>query len=107
MCALVQVAATCVYIYCRQENKPYMLIDFSDQLSLNVYTLGATYLHLLRTLRLTDMSTFTKPVDPSLYLHRFADRLKVAADKKQVCTVLGMRVVARETKGSVGGEGQG
>lgn len=39
-----QVAATCLYIYCRQEARPYMLIDFSDHLSVNVYTLGAVYL---------------------------------------------------------------
>lgn len=71
-----QVAAACLYIYCRQERKPYMLIDFSDHLSINIYSLGAVYLQLLRLFSLDDSSTFTKPVDPSLYLHRFVDRLK-------------------------------
>ncbi len=42
----LQVAATCLYIVCRQEKKPYMLIDFSDHLSVNVYTLGAVYLQV-------------------------------------------------------------
>lgn len=41
-----QVAATCLYIYCRQEKKPYMLIDFSDHLSINVFQLGGVYLHV-------------------------------------------------------------
>ena len=41
-----QVAATCLYIVCRQERKPYMLLDFSDHLSVNVYTLGAVYLQV-------------------------------------------------------------
>ena len=41
-----QVAAACLYIYCRQETKPYMLIDFSDHLSINVYRLGAVYLQV-------------------------------------------------------------
>eukprot|EP00798_Chlamydomonas_sp_ICE-L_P004544 gene4544-14722_t len=40
----LDVAATCLYIYCRQEKKPYMMIDFSDQLSINVFTLGAVYI---------------------------------------------------------------
>lgn len=35
-----QVAAVCVYLFCRIEQKPYMLIDFSDHLSINVYALG-------------------------------------------------------------------
>lgn len=35
-----QVAAVCLYIFCRLEKRPYMLIDFSDHLSINVYTLG-------------------------------------------------------------------
>jgi transcription initiation factor TFIIIB Brf1 subunit/transcription initiation factor TFIIB len=29
---LMQVAAACLYIVCRQDEKPYMLIDFSDAL---------------------------------------------------------------------------
>jgi transcription factor IIIB 90 kDa subunit len=28
----MQVAAACLYIVCRQDEKPYMLIDFSDAL---------------------------------------------------------------------------
>lgn len=40
MCITLQVAATCLYIACRQEKKPYMLIDFSDHLSVNVFVLG-------------------------------------------------------------------
>ncbi len=71
-----QVAATCLYIACRQDKKPFMLIDFSDHLSVNVYSLGAVYLQLLRLFRLEDYPAFTKPIDPSLYLHRFAEKLK-------------------------------
>ena len=35
-----------MYIFCRQEKKPYMLIDFSDQLSVNIFTLGAVYIQV-------------------------------------------------------------
>lgn len=31
---------------------------------------------LLRLLHLDDYPTLTRPIDPSLYLHRFVDRLK-------------------------------
>ena len=48
MCCAAQVAATCLYIYCRQEARPYMLIDFSDHLSINVFTLGAVYLQVCK-----------------------------------------------------------
>jgi hypothetical protein len=148
-----QVAASCLYIICRQEDKPFMLIDYSDLLQVrgwgwgwgwgwewgwgwgwgwgcggalgggalvtlgpssaahcpvraaplartlppapppphhpttpptpspprrrqvNVFTLGAVYVQLLRLLRLEDHPTFAKPTDPSLYLHRFCTKL--------------------------------
>ena len=47
-----QVAAACLYIICRQESRPYMLIDFSDVVQTNVYVLGAVFLQLCRLLRL-------------------------------------------------------
>lgn len=40
-------------------------------------------MQLLRLFRLDEFPTFTKPIDPSLYLHRFVDRLKLG-DKKVV-----------------------
>lgn len=44
-----------------------MLIDFSDILQVNVFTLGATFLKLCRVLNLN-----LPHVDPSLYISRFA-----------------------------------
>nr|BCL66206.1 Transcription initiation factor TFIIIB Brf1 subunit [Volvox reticuliferus]BCL66274.1 Transcription initiation factor TFIIIB Brf1 subunit [Volvox reticuliferus] len=72
-----QVAAVCLYIFCRLERRPYMLIDFSDHLSVNVYELGAVFLNMLRLLRLDEHATFTKPIDPSLFMNRFVDRLRL------------------------------
>lgn len=34
------IVATCLYIICRQEKSPYLLIDFADALQCNVYMLG-------------------------------------------------------------------
>ena len=70
-----QVAAACLYIICRQESRPYMLIDFSDVVQTNVYVLGAVFLQLCRLLRLEQHPLISKPIDPSLFIHRFADRL--------------------------------
>lgn len=36
----LQVAAVCIYVYCRLEARPYMLIDFADHISVNIYQLG-------------------------------------------------------------------
>eukprot|EP00775_Hariotina_reticulata_P001854 gene1854-2188_t len=72
-----QVAACCLYIICRQEDKPFMLIDLSDMLQVNVYKLGAVYLQLAKLLRLEDHPSLTRPIDPSLYIHRFMDKLDV------------------------------
>lgn len=71
-----QVAAACLYLVCRQDEKPFLLIDFSDALQVNVFTLGAVFLQLAKLLRLEDHPLFSKPVDPSLYIHRFADRME-------------------------------
>ncbi|CAA6668715.1 unnamed protein product [Spirodela intermedia] len=70
-----QVAAACLYIACRQNMKPYLLIDFSDYLRINVYVLGAVFLQLCLLLRLEEHPIVQKPVDPSLFIHRFAERL--------------------------------
>ena len=44
------VIAACVYITCRTESTPHMLIDFSDILQIDVYELGRTYLRLSQAL---------------------------------------------------------
>lgn len=69
------VAAACLYIACRQTKKAYLLIDFSDYLEINVYVLGAVFLQLCKTLSLADHPIIQKLVDPSLFIHRFTERL--------------------------------
>ncbi|XP_043695410.1 transcription factor IIIB 60 kDa subunit isoform X2 [Telopea speciosissima] len=70
-----QVAAACLYIACRENKKAYLLIDFSDYLQINVYVLGAVFLQLCKLLRLEEHPIVQKPVDPSLFIHRFTERL--------------------------------
>ncbi|KAK4372352.1 hypothetical protein RND71_007736 [Anisodus tanguticus] len=70
-----QVQAACLYIACRENKKPFLLIDFSEYLRINVYILGAVFLQLCKILSLEEHPIVQKPVDPSLFIHRFTDRL--------------------------------
>jgi hypothetical protein len=42
-----------------------------------VYKLGAVYLQLTKLLRIEDHPSLTRPIDPSLYIHRFVEKLEV------------------------------
>ncbi|GBG62695.1 hypothetical protein CBR_g31712 [Chara braunii] len=88
-----QVAAACLYIACRQENKPFLLIDFSDMLQINVYVLGAVFLQLAQLLRLDEHPIMQKPTDPSLFIHRFADKLDLGKKMHAVANTA-LRLVA-------------
>ncbi|KAK4372342.1 hypothetical protein RND71_007726 [Anisodus tanguticus] len=70
-----QVQAACLYIACRENKKPFLLIDFSEYLRINVYILGGVFLQLCKILSLEEHPIVQKPVDPSLFIHRFTDRL--------------------------------
>lgn len=88
------VAAACLYLLCRQDDKPFFLIDFSDILQVSVFSLGAVFLQLAKLLRLENQPQFTKPVDPSLYIHRFADKMGYADDMLKSVSQTAMRLVA-------------
>ncbi len=66
-------------------------------LQVNVYALGNVYLQLCALLKLEDHPALTKPIDPSLYIHRFSGRLNLGPKVKGV----GERV---EREGWQGGE---
>ena len=54
-----------------------MLIDFADILQTNVYVLGGVFLQLCRLLRLEQHPLMQKPIDPSLFIHRFAGQVEL------------------------------
>ncbi|XP_037429643.1 transcription factor IIIB 60 kDa subunit-like isoform X2 [Triticum dicoccoides] len=86
------VAASCLYIACRRSEKPYLLIDFSDYLHISVYVLGAIFLQLCQVLLLGEHPIVQKLVDPSLFIHRFTERLLGKRDNAVSDTAL--RIVA-------------
>ncbi len=96
------VIAACLYVACRKNKHPAMLIDFSDKLrvrytpvvcpnkvfainlydfhQVNVFELGSTYLKLVRKLNIPDIPL----IDPSIYISRFAALLEFGDDTQRV-----------------------
>lgn len=83
------VIAACLYIVCRREKTPHLLIDFADLLQTNLYVLGSTYLKFVRLLNLS-----LPIVDPSLFIRRFAAKLEFG-DKTNTVAMTALRLVAR------------
>lgn len=83
------VVAACLYIACRQEKSQHMLIDFSDALQVNVYTLGTCFLKFRRLLGLK-----LEIIDPALFVYRFAAHLDLDA-KANAVSLTALRLVAR------------
>jgi transcription factor IIIB subunit 2 len=83
------VVAACLYITCRQEKSQHMLIDFSDALQVNVYTLGTCFLKFRRLLGLQ-----LEIIDPALYVYRFAAHLELDEQANAVA-LTALRLVAR------------
>ena len=88
----MHIVATVLYIICRQEKSPHLLIDFSDALQVNVYTIGKTFLQLCRILNLK-----MPVVDPCLYIHRFVTRLDLGEKMGNISTTA-LRIVTRMKK---------
>lgn len=83
------VVAACLYIACRQEKSQHMLIDFSDALQVNVYTLGTTFLKFRRLLGLK-----LEIIDPALYVYRFAAHLDLD-EKANAVALTALRLCGR------------
>ena len=65
------VIAACLYTACRRSETRHMLIDFSSRLQVSVYAVGATFLKMVKALHITKIP----PVDPSIFIQHFADKL--------------------------------
>ncbi|CAM9397339.1 unnamed protein product, partial [Ectocarpus fasciculatus] len=78
----MNIVAACVYIVCRQNHFPIMLIDISDKLAVNVYVLGKTFQKLIKHLNL---QTQVPIVDPAMYIKRFAAKLDLGSKTNAVC----------------------
>lgn len=75
------VIAACLYVACRHEKTHHLLIDFSSRLQISVFSLGSTYLKLVRALQIQKLPI----ADPSLFIQHFADRLLFGDKTAKVC----------------------
>ncbi|KAI5184941.1 transcription factor IIIB 90 kDa subunit [Nematocida homosporus] len=79
--------AACLYITCREEETPHMLIDFAGVLRVNVFKIGSVFLKLIRLLNIT-----VPLVDPSLYVPRFCSKLQLTSPQ---IAKTSLRLIAR------------
>ncbi|XP_065762883.1 transcription factor IIIB 90 kDa subunit isoform X1 [Muntiacus reevesi] len=86
---MAHVVAACLYLVCRTEGTPHMLLDLSDLLQVNVYVLGKTFLLLARELCIN-----APAIDPCLYIPRFAHLLEFG-EKNHEVSMTAMRLLQR------------
>ncbi|XP_073788292.1 transcription factor IIIB 90 kDa subunit isoform X2 [Danio rerio] len=86
---MTHVIAACLYLVCRTEGTPHMLLDLSDLLQVNVYILGKTFLLLARELCIN-----APAVDPCLYIPRFAHMLEFG-EKTHEVSMTALRLLQR------------
>lgn len=69
--SILYTLSACIYLTCRQEGTPHLLIDFSNELRIDLFKIGKVFLKI-RNLLGADVQL----IDPSLYMHRFVSQLK-------------------------------
>lgn len=85
--SILYTLSACIYIVCRQEKTPHMLMDFSNALHIDVFKIGKSFL------RITNILNIEIPlIDPSLYMPRFVSRLKF--ESREVLG-LSLRLISR------------
>ncbi|XP_014282486.3 transcription factor IIIB 90 kDa subunit [Halyomorpha halys] len=89
------IVAACLYITCRIEGTPHLLIDFSDVLQICAFELGRTYLRLSQALCIN-----VPALDPCLYVLRFANKLELG-EKTHEVTMTALRLVQRMKRDSM------
>ena len=88
----LHVVAVVLYIVCRLEKSPHLLIDFSDACQVNVYKLGHCFLQCIRILNIQ-----MPIIDPSLYIHRYAQQMELG-EKVNAIIYTALRTVTRLKK---------
>lgn len=84
-------AAAAFYIALRSKTAPYLLIDFSDKMNMNLFKLARSFLKLFKFL---DFQSQLPIIDPSLYIHRYCKALDLGAKTKAV-TLTAIKLIQR------------
>lgn len=88
--SILYTLCACIYITCREDGTPHLLIDFSNELRIDVFRIGRVFLKIQQMLGL-DIA----PTDLSLYMHRFVSQLNF---KRREVLDLSVRLVSRMKK---------
>ncbi|KAF7700656.1 Transcription factor IIIB 60 kDa subunit [Cucumispora dikerogammari] len=70
--SILYTLSACVYLVCRLEKSPHLLMDFSVLLRINVYKIGRIFTKLVKLFNL-EIST----MDPSQFIPRFCQHLEL------------------------------
>lgn len=84
-------AAAAFYIALRSIKAPYLLIDFSDKMNINLFKLARCFLKLFKFL---DFQSQLPLIDPSLYIHRYCKALDLGNMTKKV-TLTAIKLIQR------------
>ena len=85
--SIVYTLSACIYIVCRQEKTPHLLMDFAHLLEIDVFKIGAIFMKIVIFLNVK-----VPLIDPSLFLNRFFQKLKF---KNPEILQFSMRLIAR------------
>jgi len=81
--------AVCLYIACKENKSPHMLIDFSDHYKVNLFILGKFYQMAIKKLSIVHTI-----LEPSLLIERYANMLDFGEHANQV-VMTACRIVKR------------
>ena len=86
---LQALCISCIYVICRRERMPQLLIDFSDITQTRSSKIGAIFLKFIRNLNIS-----LPVIDPSLFVQRFAASLQFG-NKTNLIAQSALRLIAR------------
>lgn len=85
--SILYTLSACVYIVCREEKTPHLLIDFSNALNIDVFKIGKSFSRIVEFLNLKIPN-----IDPTLYIQRYVVKLNL---KNPKITSLALRIISR------------
>lgn len=85
--SILYTISACIYVVCRQEKTPHLLMDFAHLLEIDVFKIGAIFVKIVVLLNIK-----VPLIDPSLFLNRFCKKLKF---KNNEILQFSMRLVSR------------
>ena len=86
---LQALCISCIYVVCRREKMPQLLVDFSDITQTRSSKIGAIFLKFIR-----DLNISLPVIDPSLFVYRFASNLELG-NKTNMVARSALRLIAR------------